>query len=303
MPIYGESFVERGVRSLLAQTLDDIEFIFVDDRSPDNAYDIFLRVIAEEQYAHLKDNIKIVRHEVNKGAATVRRTGWEASTGDYIYQVDSDDWMDKDMLRKMWEKAVEGDYDEVECDAWLANGKYPLQKIVFYMNEKGSPNWIKNPGTPTVWNKIFKRSVYQNDIIWPVYSYWEDYPLISQLMYYSKSYFHLDTPLYYYYVNPDGIMIATDHRKKVEAMTAQINLLETFMRDKGIYKKNQARFAIMKSDTMQEAWSLPRKEFVKVFRKDWPEVFLCKYVPLKTKLGHISKMLGIHGIGKKFGLS
>ena len=303
MPVYGEENLERGVRSLLAQTLDDIEFIFVDDRSPDSAYDILLGIIAEEQYSPIRDHIKVVRHEVNKGAPAVRRTGWESSTGDYIYQCDSDDWMDKDMLRIMWEKAVEGDYDEVECDVYLAEGDLPYRKAVFYMDEKHYPNWIKNPGTPTVWNKLFKRRVYQNDIIWPVYSYWEDYPLITQLMYYSKSYLHLDTPLYYYYVNPDGIMRATDHRKRVAAMTAQIGILETFMRGKGIYKKNQARFAIMKSDTMQEAWDLPRKEFVKVYRKDWPEVFLCKYVPFKTKLGHISKMLGIHGIGKIFGLS
>ena len=303
LPVYGEQYIERSVRSLLEQTLDDIEFIFVDDRSPDNAYEILLKIISEERYTHLKDNIKIVRHEVNKGVTAVRRTGFEASTGDYIYQGDSDDWMDKDMLRKMWEKAVEGDYDEVECDAWLADGKYPLQKVVFYMNEKGSPNWIKNPGTPTVWNKIFKRCVYQNDILWPVYPYWEDYPLITQLAYYSKSYYHLDEILYYYFVNPEGVMHSTDRRKRIEAMTAQVNLLEGFMRSKGIYRKNHARFVIMKSDALQEAWDLPRKEFFKVFRKDWPEIFACKYVPFKTKLGHISKMLGIHGVGKIFGLS
>ena len=83
--------MERCLRSLLGQTLDDIEFILVDDCSPDSAYDITMRVIAEEQYAHLKDNIKIIHHPENKGVQAVRRTGWLASTGDYIYQCDSDD--------------------------------------------------------------------------------------------------------------------------------------------------------------------------------------------------------------------
>jgi len=106
-PIYGEKYIERSLRSLLDQTLEDIEFILVDDRSPDSAYEKVMRLLEEGKYAHLKDNVKIIRHDVNKGVHVVRRTGWEASSGDYIYYMDSDDWLDLDMLRKLWEKAEE----------------------------------------------------------------------------------------------------------------------------------------------------------------------------------------------------
>ena len=102
LPIYGEKYIEQSLRSLLEQTLDGIEFILVDGRSPDSAYDLAMKIIGEEQYAHLRDSIKIIRHDANKGAHIVRRTGWEASTGDYIYQFDSDDCMDRDILQDAW---------------------------------------------------------------------------------------------------------------------------------------------------------------------------------------------------------
>ena len=305
VPIYGEKYTERCVRSLLEQTLDDVEFIFVDDRSPDSAYDIFLGIIAEEKYAHLKDNIKVIRHDVNKGVIAVRRTGWEASTGDFIYQIDSDDWMDRDMLRKLWEKAVEGGYDLVECYYWIADGKGGLSEpeCPEQYIRNAYEDWIVWPGTPTLWNKLFRRSVYQNEITWPRYPFMEDYVIATQLLYYASSRYFLDEPLYYYFRNPQGMASRKISSNRIEMRTEQVSIMEDFMRSKGLYDKCRTRFTVMKSDILQDAWDLPRKEFMDVFPKERMNILLSKGVLLKTKLGHISKMLGIHGIGKIFGLS
>ena len=289
--------MERSLRSLLEQTLDDIEFILVDDCSPDSAYDIAMRVIAEEKYAHLRDNIKIVHHEKNKGVAAVRRSGWEASTGDYIYQFDSDDWMDRDMLQKLWEKAVEGDYDIVECDYYESDSdgndyKHP------YSGPPAYEDWIPWPGIIVQWNKIVKRSVYQNDIIWPPESFLEDYIIVSQLFYYSHSHYCLDDILYHYYQNPDGIMLGSKKSERAIAKKRLIPIIEDFFRSKGLLDKYQDHISIMKSEAMEEAWDMPHKEFMDVFPKDRFKIFTCRYIPLKTKLGHLSKMLGIHGISK-----
>ena len=66
-----EKYIEQCVRSLFEQTLDDLEYIFVDDASPDASIDVMLRVL--EDYPHRKNQIKLIRHEINQGVAATRK--------------------------------------------------------------------------------------------------------------------------------------------------------------------------------------------------------------------------------------
>lgn len=302
LPVYGEKYIEHSLRDLLGQTLDDIEFILVDDRSPDSAYDIALKVIGEEQYAHLRDNIRIIRHDVNKGAHIVRRTGWEASTGDYIYQFDSDDRLDRDILRKLWEKAVEGDYDLVECTYWImdAEGKRRRPECPEQFIRNAYEDWIVWPGTPTHWNKIFKRSVYEKGLIWPRQHFLEDNVIVSQLLINSGSRAFVDEPLYCYFLNPTGKASSEETRPRIEIEKEQLAILEEFFRGKGLYDRYKTRFTVMESDILQDAWALPWREFLKVLPEERARILACRGVPFKTRLGHITKLLGIHGISKLF---
>ena len=292
--------MERCARSLLDQTLDDIEFIFVDDRSPDSAYEIMLRIVEEGRYSHLKDKIKIVRHERNRGVPAVRRTGVETSSGDYIYFCDSDDWLDREMLRKLWEKAVEGDYDLVECSYYETDGKE-------YCKERGCPTginlwkeWIKWPCCTSLLNKVFKRSLFEKGIIWPEQPYLEDFSVSLQLYYYAKKACYIDEPLYYYYQNPSSIMHSAGPERKVPGLIEQERIMEAFMRREGQYDKYRTFLMKLKADAIAEAWNLPRKEFLKVFPEDRLKVMFSSEVPLKVRLGILTKVLGIHGIsGKK----
>ena len=292
--------MERCARSLLNQTLDDIEFIFVDDRSPDSAYEIMLRIVEEGRYSHLKDKIKIVRHERNRGVPAVRRTGVETSSGDYIYFCDSDDWLDREMLRKLWEKAVEGDYDLVECSYYETDGKD-------YCKERGCPTgidlwkeWIKWPCCTALLNKIFKRSLFEKGIIWPEQPYLEDYSVSLQLYYYAKKACYIDEPLYYYYQNPSSIMHSAGPERKVPGLIEQERIMEAFLRREGQYDKYRTFLMKLKADAIAEAWNLPRKEFLKVFPEDRLKIMFSSEVPLKVRLGILTKVLGIHGIsGKK----
>ena len=299
-PIYGEKYIEKSIKSLLDQTLDDIEFILVDDRSPDSAYEKVMKIIEEDQYAHLIDNIKIIRHDVNKGVPAVRRTGWEASSGDYIYHMDSDDWMDPDMLRRLWGKAIEGDYDLVECKYVdideKGNSNCHQGEIPF----KSYEDWVKSPGFTSLCNKIVKRSVYQNYIIWPDNPYMEDYVLSRQLYFYSKTTAFIDEVLYFYYQHPSSIMHRSDIARRVRGMVEQDSILETFIRKNGMYGRYNTFFKVSRANAMIEAWDLPQEEFLQLFPKDRLKVLLCSAVPLEERLGILTKFLGIHGIsGKK----
>ena len=73
-------FIERCAESLLGQTLQDVEFIFVDDASPDESRSILERVLAK----YPERNARIVTHEINKGLPAARNTGLETATGEFI---------------------------------------------------------------------------------------------------------------------------------------------------------------------------------------------------------------------------
>ena len=159
-------FVERCTRSLMEQTLKEVEFIFVDDASPDESVDIIRRVTTE-----YNRDVKFLKHEVNKGLPSGRNTGLGVAQGEYIFHCDSDDWVEKDMLELMYNTAKEHNADIAYCD--------------FYMSFEKSERYMGNPtfesaekmlkegflaGTMkyNVWNKIAKRSLYvENDITFP----------------------------------------------------------------------------------------------------------------------------------------
>lgn len=74
IPVYNvERYVSRCVRSLFEQTLDDIEFIFVDDASPDNSIAIIKSILLE--YPARQEFVRFIKHETNKGLSAARNSG------------------------------------------------------------------------------------------------------------------------------------------------------------------------------------------------------------------------------------
>ena len=78
---------------------DDLEFVFVNDCTPDNSIDI-LKIIVEEKYPALLSRVKIINHEKNRGSAAARNTLLDNATGEFVCWVDADDWLDKDTVAK-----------------------------------------------------------------------------------------------------------------------------------------------------------------------------------------------------------
>ena len=127
IPVYKvEKYIERCVRSLFEQTLDSLEYIFVDDCSPDSSIDIMLRIL--EEYPSRKEQVKLIRHKQNQGVGAARTHGVAACTGDYIIHCDPDDWVDLAMYEKMYLKAKENNADMVFCDYFIVNKKRRIHR-------------------------------------------------------------------------------------------------------------------------------------------------------------------------------
>src|SRR5574344_1573459 len=105
VPIYCvENYIERCVRSLFKQSLTDVEYIFVNDATPDNSMNILNMLLTEfKDYA---SRIKIINNPINRGLSCVRNSGLEVASGQYVIFADSDDWVEPDMYETLYEKAI-----------------------------------------------------------------------------------------------------------------------------------------------------------------------------------------------------
>lgn len=118
IPVYNvERYIERCAVSLFEQTLQDVEFIFINDKTPDCSMEILKNIC--KRYSFLKSNIKLLEHERNFGLATTRITGIKAAQGTYIAFCDSDDWVETSMYEKMYDRAVETDSDVTYCNYYV----------------------------------------------------------------------------------------------------------------------------------------------------------------------------------------
>ncbi len=99
VPVYNaEKYLERCINSLKNQSLEDIEIILVDDASSDLSPQICDKAFREDP------RIKVI-HKVNEGAGKARNAALQIATGKYIGFVDSDDFIEKDMFKTLFEKA------------------------------------------------------------------------------------------------------------------------------------------------------------------------------------------------------
>lgn len=216
IPVYGvEKFVERCAISLFEQTLNSIEYIFVDDATPDKSIEIITNVL--ERYPQRKSQVTILRHDVNKGLPAARNTGLTAADGEYILHCDSDDYLEKDALERMLKTAENTDSNIVWCDYYLSFSTN--ERIMVQPNYSDSQEAIKGMLSGSmkynVWNKLVKRSLYEdNKISFPEgHSMGEDMTMIK-LFAHAQKVVYLNASLYHYVrLNTDAMTQSYSEKK------------------------------------------------------------------------------------------
>ena len=106
VPIYGvEKYIARCVESLFGQTYDNIDYVFVDDCTPDNSITVLKNVLSN--YPNRKDSVRIIRHKKNQGLAVTRNTAVAVAKGEFLMHVDSDDWIELNTVELCVKKMIE----------------------------------------------------------------------------------------------------------------------------------------------------------------------------------------------------
>lgn len=216
IPIYGvEKFIERCAISLFEQTLNSIEYIFVDDATPDNSIEILTNVL--ERYPQRKSQVTILRHDVNKGLPAARNTGLTAADGEYILHCDSDDYLEKDALERMLKTAENTDSDIVWSDYYLSfsSNERVMVQPNYFDSQEAIRGMLSGNMKYNVWNKLVKRNLYEdNNISFPEgHSMGEDMTMIK-LFAHAKKVAYLKAPLYHYVrLNTDAMTQSYSEKK------------------------------------------------------------------------------------------
>lgn len=218
IPVYNtELYVERAMISLMEQTLNDVQFIIIDDGSTDNSLSIIKEVIT--RYPTRKDQIILISRE-NRGVAATRAQGMELATGDYVIHLDSDDWAELNWLEALYTKAIEDNADVVVCDyrtihpATSTDVKQPIGRDGVDCVKKLLVGELLGP----TWNKLIKRKLLVDNNIkfLPDINFLEDFILVMQAFLAANAIGYVAQPLINYNKCNESSITASVSEQKVK---------------------------------------------------------------------------------------
>jgi glycosyltransferase involved in cell wall biosynthesis len=241
-PIYNSSaYIERCAHSLFRQTFEAIEYIFVNDCTPDDSIKKLQKVI--EQYPNRKPFVKIITNEKNRGTSASRQTGIDNSTGKYIQFVDNDDYIEPDMIETMYKKAIEENADIVVCDFVMEkrNGKKEHHSDYVPENPDDYFYYIleQDKCFGYIWTKLVCRELYELPDCRFVteLNLLDDRYAVTRLYYYAKKIVKVDKAFYHYdraNINAQTAIKTSWHYDNVILFH---ELLEKFLQGKELYEK------------------------------------------------------------------
>jgi len=184
VPVFNvEPYLKECLESVINQTFKDIEIICVDNKSEDNSLQIL------KEYSKKDSRIIIIENDKNYRQGYARNNGIDAAKGDYVFILDSDDYLKLDCLEKMYNKAVKDETDVTIC-CWAAfdnntkivntkskysnYGRIPKElddKVFTWRDLKNVIFYVSS----VAWDKLYKRSfLIEKDIKFPVGTEFED---------------------------------------------------------------------------------------------------------------------------------
>ncbi len=241
LPAYGVAqFIEKCTRSLLSQTLEDMEFIFVDDHGPDNSIDIAKQTIENHPR---KDQFVFLRPEHNLGAGMARNFAISHAKGEYISFVDPDDWVEPTMFEEMYEKANKNNSDICCCQIKkvypdgsegeiLKNPYVGDGEITKAKRKEILSNYVSLFAT-----FIYKRSfIEENEIRFHSDRCADDSYFVSCVWMTAKSISYIDKSFYKYLIRPGSVCTTKDSTKYQKRLKVFSDLLG-YAKKSGVYSE------------------------------------------------------------------
>ena len=237
VPVYNvEKYIDKCLKSLTQQTLQDIEIIIVNDGSLDKSVEIIEKYVKENS-----TKIKYYEKE-NGGLSSARNYGLEYATGEYIAFLDSDDYVDCNMYEEMYSLAKKENADMLECDfIWEWDyGKKIFDKRREY---KSKEEMMKKPRV-VAWNKIYKREIINKyKIRFPEGLIYEDMEFFYKLLPHLNKISYINKYFIHYTQREDSI--TNKQTQKVEDIFKILDNIFDYYIDQKLYNKYEKELKYM----------------------------------------------------------
>ena len=239
VPIYNvEKYIERCAISLFEQTYKNIEYVFVNDCTPDRSIDILKSVLS--RYPSRQNVVTIVNHKKNQGLAVARNSGLAKCSGNFIIHVDSDDYLEPNAIELLVKNQVETDADIVTGMALKHNLDYDVLLPQPHYESKATMvlDMMQLTINHTVWRRLIRKSLYDEHQIRAKegVNCGEDCWMMTRLAYYASSFSFVDEVVYHYDCTREDSYTAAKknslNKKKIKDDIATAKLIIDFFKDK-----------------------------------------------------------------------
>lgn len=231
IPIFNvESYLDRCIASVSDQTYQNLEIILVDDGSTDRSGQIC------DEWAARDPRIRVI-HQPNSGVSAARNTGLHAASGDWIIQVDSDDYVAPYAVQQLLGASRNTGADMVICDFVKGSDEaycFTKNTAATVETEDGvsmirrlydGDHSALRYGVP--WCKMSRKKLYDG-ILYPDGKIFEDIYTTHKLLFRCQRIAVLETPLFYYFQRPGSIMNMSFSMKKLDYLQALVERVAFF---------------------------------------------------------------------------
>lgn len=291
IPVYNvEKYVGRCLSSVLNQTMQEgVEVIIVNDCTPDHSMEVIFEALCaySEKDEGEKMSVRVVIHDTNRGLASVRNTAMSYATGDYVIHVDSDDWIEPDMLEEMYKEAISSRADVVISDYWETNLHEDIYKRQphYTLVKDCISGFLDESLIGTNWNKLVKRSLYTDNGI----NFFEGINLYEDRICNIRLFLHVQKIAYvsrafYHYVQYNNTSITKNiTRVNLDNSVAYLNFIASNLSDEYQDAKGISRVQVLCQLLHNSKGSL-QNEYYRSFKIRLKEVLRCSAISWHLKL-------------------
>ena len=252
VPIYNvEKYFQRCLTSLFEQNFQSIEYVFVNDCSQDNSMKILSKTITK--YPKRIKDIKIINHPKNMGLAVARKTAIEHATSDYIIHVDSDDYIDSNMVRDLYNEAQRSNADVVLVNTSFEYSRHNRIVTVNYLN-KGQylQDMLTRKALFRIAGILIRREIITKNDIYPIpgINFGEDYQVTPRIIYYAENISKINAIYHYDQTNQSSYSNTLTHKGISDIIESQKILNNFFL------EYNRVDVSVLKASTIMTIISL-----------------------------------------------
>lgn len=240
IPVYKASpFIEKCAESVFSQTFESIEYIFVDDCSPDDSIDKLKQILLH--FPNRSTSVTILKNDKNSGISFSRQRAFDAATAAYFLAMDSDDWIEPNMIEVLYNKALEENADIVYSPYFedKADGTQRIVKPVF-STDKIQLIYDAFIGFSAYWNKLISRKILIDNNISTLenVSFSDDLVVLTKVIYFSNRFELVNKPLYHYVqYNTESITKKISSPRHIKDRFEVMTEVENFLKNRPDYDK------------------------------------------------------------------